>query len=258
MTDELPVESVYEAGIDLSDEQQQYYEAEFTMWNPTEDIAWDRPVTTNAAVQRATAEAATQFHYSNVSHLMLCGRLMDSTDDIRLKRLGVLLSQAKMRNIDGWGMYLERCGEAAGVASFTKEYLENLFDNRDTASLLTGMGVLGGSVGIGVLQHLQRAGDPLFQDIATHVLEQKRRNQQHIEPALTACIDDLDTLQPLQRDAQQYLFLARQIIWSHESLLQTLELDPEAITSTVLNHATDFYRSIGIIVDEELPAAEPP
>ncbi|MFB6294425.1 MAG: hypothetical protein ABEI97_01580, partial [Candidatus Nanohaloarchaea archaeon] len=247
MDDDSTFEDIYTDEETLNTAGVLYREAEGS-WSPTKDIDWEQSIDLPEAERTALAAAATQFHYSNASHLMLTGRLLEQAEDIERKKLALYLSFSKMRNVDAFGRYIGRVSVHTEVAPQTKEYLSRMSAEEDVASLLLGMGVLGGTVGYVVLDHLADAGDPLFADIAGHVQQQKHDNEEILVNQLSELIAaaDEERLAAIRETAAYYRERSEQIVLHHDDILETLGIDPEEVAEDVLAATDEFYRKVGL------------
>ncbi|MDY6773942.1 MAG: hypothetical protein SVS85_01980, partial [Candidatus Nanohaloarchaea archaeon] len=220
-SEELPLEAL-EGAEDLN------FEGIFSKemvdsWTPSEDIDWSQEIQVSGEEREALGDAATQFYYSNISHLMLCGRLLENGRDMRTKKLALFLAFSKMRNIEVFGRYLGKVSAEAEVAPYTKEYFSKMSEN-DLGILLPDMGVLGGTVGYGVLDFLKDAGDPLFAEIAEKVGEQKRENEEvlvdYLQDALSQTSEE--ELDKIHDQASFYRDRSEKIVLYHGDLFKTL------------------------------------
>lgn len=246
MDDELPVED-YTDSVDMNFEGVLYKEASGS-WSPPEDIDWDLEIDVSEEDVQALADAATQFHYSNISHLMLCGRLLERGDDIDLKKLALYLAFSKMRNVDAWGRYLAKMPIRTDISPHTKEYFSEMYADEDLSTLLIGMAVLGGTVGYGVLDHMRDSGEPIFEQIADHIRAQKRDNEELLVNYLGNIVEaaDEDEMDGIREQARFYRDRSEKIVMSHSDLLETLGHDPEEVAQHVLDVTDEFYGKIGV------------
>ncbi|MDY6761938.1 MAG: hypothetical protein SVY41_02730 [Candidatus Nanohaloarchaea archaeon] len=245
--DDLEFEDIYAGEEDLNTAGVLYREAEGS-WSPTQDIDWEQTIDLPDAEKRSLADAATQFHYSNAVHLMLTGRLLEQAEDMETKKLALYLSFSKMRNVDAFGRYIGRVSVDTEIAPQTKEYLSRMSAEEDVVSLLLGMAVLGGTVGYGVLDHLREAGDPLFTEIADHVRQQKRDNEEILVNRLSELLDQADEERQaaIRETAAYYRERSAQIVLYHTDLLETLDLDPDEVAAHVRELTDELYGKIGI------------
>ncbi len=245
--DDIPFEDFEPEDSSLNIEGILYKEAAGG-WSPTEDIDWDTPLELDEDRKEALGDAATQFYYSNISHLMLCGRLLERGRDVPLQKLALFLAFSKMRNVEAFGRYLARTPPTEEVAPSTKEYLNRLTEDQDITTLLLGMGVLGGTVGYGVLDHLKEGGDPVFRQIAENVIEQKHENEDLIVNYLGNIVDSAEEedIEDIKRQAEFYRDRSAKIVMFHSDLLETLGIDPEEVRDTVLEATDSFYSKVGL------------
>ncbi len=244
--DELPFEDIYSGDSDLNFEGVLYKEAA-DGWSPSRDIDWDRDITVDGETREALAEAATQFHYSNASHLMLCGRLLEHAEDIEVKKLALFLAFSKMRNVDVWGRYLGKVNAHTEIAPQTKEMLSKMSADEDLTTLLLGMGVLGGTVGYGVLDEMRSVDEPLFRDIADHVRQQKRDNEEQLVHYLQDVVEtatDTDR-ERITDQAAYFRERSEQIVLFHSDILERVGLEPQDVADHVLEMTDRFYGKVG-------------
>lgn len=247
--DELPFEDIYSGEEDLNFEGVLYKEASGS-WSPSRDIDWSQEIDAPEAVREALAEAATQFHYSNASHLMLCGRLLEHAEDIEVKKLALFLAFSKMRNVDVWGRYLGKVNAHTEIAPQTKEMLSKMSADEDLTTLLLGMGVLGGTVGYGVLDKMREVDEPLFQEIADHVRQQKRDNEEQLVHYLQDVVEAAtgEEAERIARQAAYFRERSEQIVLFHSDILEAVGLEPQDVADHVLEMTDDFYDKVGIPV----------
>lgn len=247
MDEDSRFDDIYTEDSDLNTAGVLYHEAEDS-WSPTTDIDWDQEIALPDEKKTALADAATQFHYSNAVHLMLTGRLLEQAEDMETKKLALYLSFSKMRNVDAFGRYIGRVSVDTEIAPQTKEYLSRMSAEEDVVSLLLGMGVLGGTVGYGVLDYLREAGDPLFTEIADHVRQQKRDNEEILVNRLSALLSeaDDDRRAEIMDKAAYYRERSENIVRYHTDLLEQLDLDPDEVAEHVREVTDAFYQEIGI------------
>lgn len=244
--DELPFEEINPES-DLNFEGVLYREAS-EGWSPAEDIDWEQEIELPDEIKKAIAGAATQFYYSNISHLMLSGRLMEKGKDMELKKLALYLAFSKMRNIDAFGRYLARVEEREEVAPYTKEYFSRMSTDADVPNLLLGMAVLGGTVGYGTLESVIDATDPIMEQIASNVIEQKKKNEDLLVNYLGNVVDAAtdEELEELVESARFYRDQSEKIVIFHGNLFETLGTAPEEVVDRVLDATDQFYEKIGL------------
>lgn len=221
-------------------------------WNPSTDIDWDRELDLSDDKKEALADGATQFHYSNTSHLMLCGRLLEQGPDLQGKKLALFLAFSKMRNIDAWGRYLGKLSAKTEVPPQTKEYFKRMTQEDDLATLLLGMGVLGGTVGYGVLEVFQEVSDPVFTEMSEKMVEQKRQNEELLVNYISSMVDaaDEERLNQIKTLARFYREQSEKIVYAHSDSYRKLGIEPDTVAENVLEVTDEFYRKIGIEPEE--------
>ncbi|MCJ7479131.1 MAG: hypothetical protein MUP63_03045 [Candidatus Nanohaloarchaeota archaeon QJJ-7] len=250
MSDEISFEDIY-TGEDLNVEGVLHREAD-SGWSPTLDIDWSQTVDLSEEKKSALADAATQFHYSNSSHLILCGRLLETAESMELKKLSLYLAFSKMRNVDVFGRYLGKVSSDTEIAPHTKEFLSEMSGEENLVNLLLGMGVLGGTVGYGVLDYLRESGDPLFREISDRVIEKKKTNEEMLVRHLNDFQDSggSDAEDSITEHALFYRDRAEKIVLFHGDLLTTLGFDPEEVADNVVKATDEFYEKIGLDPEE--------
>lgn len=247
MTDKLPADAVYEKGIPFNETVLSRVELNGDVW---EGIDWDVAVDTPEAIRQATAVAATQFHYANTAHLLLCGKVIKHElpqTSIDTQKLAISLASHKAEDIDVWGRYLKAAGAGAPVSPELKTYYRHLFSEEDACRLFLGMETLGGPIAHGVYSLFQESGDPLFQQICGNMVEQKDREMQITVDHAQAIFGSADsTAEELQATSQEYLSLVTELMEAHKPQFAALDVDMETVHDTIKQRVTRFYQDIGI------------
>lgn len=248
MNDDATVEGLYRAD-DLN------FEGIFLKemvggWKPSRDIDWDQDLQLPEEKEAALAEAVTQYYYSNIAHVMLCGRVLEREEDLRGKKLALLIAFSKVRSAEVYGRYLGKTNADPDIAPYTQEYFSKMSED-DIDILLPDMGVLGGALGYGTLSFLKDAGDPLFAQIAEKVCDQKDREMEFLADYLGEVVRAMDEEEhdDLLERAAFYRERAENIVQYHADLLTTLDIDPEEVRTYVLEFTDEFYADIGIDLD---------
>lgn len=249
--DDSSLDELYTEESDLNFEGILYREAA-EGWNPSTDIDWSVDLDLDEDERNALADGATQFHYSNISHLMLCGRLLEHGSDMELKKLALFLAFSKMRNVDTWGRYLGKLSATTEVQPQTKEFFQRMTEEDDLPNLLLGMGVLGGTVGYGVLEGFGDMGDPILKQIAESIVEQKRKNEELLVNYLRPLIASMDEerLEEMKELARFYREQSERIVHAHSDSYQALGSEAGEVAENVLNVTDEFYRKIGLDPEE--------
>ncbi len=220
-------------------------------WQPAEDIDWDQDIGVSEEKEAALADAATQYYYSNIAHLMLCGRLLEREEETRAKKLALFLAFSKVRSAEAYGRYMGKTSADPDIAPYTQEYFSKMAED-DIDILLPDMGVLGGALGYGTLSFLKDAGDPLFAEIAEQVCAQKERKMEFLADYLGDVVQSMaeDELDDLHKRAAFYRQRAENIVHYHEDLLTTLDIDVDAVEERVLELTDEFYEDIGLDLEK--------
>lgn len=245
--DDNAFEELYREDEDLNFEGILYRESTES-WDPSTDIDWDIDVDLPDEQREALADGATQFHYSNTSHLMLCGRLLEQGPDMQAKKLALFLAFSKMRSIDAWGRYLGKMSVKTAVPSQTTEYFRRMTEEDDLATLLLGMGVLGGTVGYGVLEVFQEVDEPLFNQMAEKMMAQKKHNEELLTHYIGNMVETSseERLQQIKDLARFYRDQSEKIVRAHDESYRNLGIDPEKVAENVLRVTDEFYKKIGL------------
>lgn len=247
MTDKLPADTVYENGIPFNETLLSRVELNGDVW---EGIDWETPVDVGGELREAAATAATQFHYANTAHLLLCGKVIKHElprTSIDAQKLAISLASHKAEDTDIWGRYLKACGTSAPVSPELKTYYRHLFSEDDVCRLFLGMETLGGPVAYGIYDLFRESGDALFQQICTSMMEQKDREMQitveHLDEVMAgdAC-DDTD----LQQVIGEYRSLMEALVAAHEPQFRALGIEMDTVHETVHQQVSRFYSDIGL------------
>ncbi|MDY6768907.1 MAG: hypothetical protein SVW02_02255 [Candidatus Nanohaloarchaea archaeon] len=217
-------------------------------WSPSQAIDWDQDIELSEEQREAIATGVSQFLYSNTFHLMLCGRLLERSDDMAVKKLALFLGFSKMRNIDAFGRYLGRIGSRKDVSPHTKEFFKRMTEEEDIPTLVLGMAVLGGTVGYGVLDKVRDAGDPVARQICDTIRQQKRENEELLVNYLKTVIDQADEeeLKRLNELARFYREKSTKIVQAYAESYEKLGEDPDEILQHVLDVTDEFYEKVGL------------
>lgn len=245
--DDSSFEDLYREDADLNFEGILYRESS-EGWTPSTDIDWDIEIDLPEEKREALADGATQFHYSNTSHLMLCGRLLEQAPDMQAKKLALFLAFSKMRNIDAWGRYLGKLAVKSEIPPQTKDYFRRMTEEDDLATLLLGMGVLGGTVGYGVLEVFKEPGDPVFAQMAEKMVAQKGKNEELLAGYLGSMVDssEEERLEQIEELAKFYRAQSEKIVYAHSDSYEKLGIEPDRVAESVLEATDEFYRKIGL------------
>lgn len=242
----LPANLVYEDGISLGNTVRSHIELNGDAWN---GIDWDEPITTPEPVQRVTTAAATELQYANMSHLILCGKLMSHElpgVDADISKLAVCLSAHKVEDADLWGRYLQKTGAGTGVSQPLTDYYQHLFSEDNALTTVLGMELLGGPVAHTLYTELQHVGDPVFQQIAANLAAQKEAELhtviEHLHPLTTAA--DAAQQEQLSRAVVTYTDLIQRLLQTHAPQFAAVGINPEPFqeqtTAAIQQFLTDL------------------
>lgn len=216
-----------------------------------EQIDWERSLTTDTKSLAAANKAATQFHYANTSHLILCGKIIKQElgqTSADLTRLAVYLSSRKLDHADVWGRYIERADASASISKPMTSYYRQLFSETDARALLIGMETLGGPAAHTLYDNMANAADPLFQQITEQLAEQKQEETQYVADMLTADIQSLDTetREALNTKALNYSKATESLMTFHRAPVDAFGLDPNHVKQQIHDNIHQFYTDIGL------------
>ncbi len=243
----LPANVVYERGMTFGT-----LSCIGEMYEPVrEQIDWDQQIEPNDSMLNVTRAAATQFHYANTSHLILCGKLIKQElgqTSADLTKLAVYLSGHKLDGADIWGRYIERTDARESISQPVMAYYRQLFSESDALTLIVGMETLAGPTAYVLYDKLQHLGDPLFQQITEQMAEQKRDETQHVVEALSpeiAALSD-DEQDNLLAQAARYSSLTESLLTFHKPHFTTAGLDDYTVKQQARKHVQQFYEDLGL------------
>lgn len=246
---DIPTNRLYEGGIQFSEVLFDEI-AQFSIsW---EDIDWDKPITTTKRQYETTAAAATQFQYANMSHLIICGRIIKNEvngSTMDAQKLAVALAAYKVEGIEVWGRYVKKVGAGEQVSDELQRYYQHLFSEDDVVQTLVGMETLGGPLAYVVYKSLHNSeSDDLFQQIVGNLIQQKEQEIELTQEYLTEAIASLspDQTAQLRENAHTYRSIAKTILQSYDDELQAVDLDIERMGTAVAEEITAFYQTIGL------------
>lgn len=246
-TPKLPANNVYEKGMNIGTTECMV-EVNGDVWN---GIDWDQPLDTPPDIRAVTTTAATQFHYANMSHLILCGRIIKQevkhiTSDTT--KLAVCLAAHKADGTDIWGRYLEKSGAGATLSRPMMSYYRHLFSENDAVSILLPMETLGGPVAYTLYRELQDVGDPVFRQIAQNLATRKQAEIQCVVDYLSPMIQAFPPEQKQQvlREAKQYDTAIDTVINTFAPQFDTVNLDPGAIRNQIQENVQQFYTDLAL------------
>lgn len=246
--EDLPTNHVYEDGVDL---QESIFDDLRTTASVMQNINWDQTIRSSERAGIATQSAATQFHYSNMSHLILCGQVMKhetKRTDVSAQQLAVYLANFKLQGVDAWGRYLGKTGSAEDVSRELKQYFRKLFSEGKVLPLFIGMETLGGATAHAAYTQIQDVGDPLFQDIIDTLLDHKEDEldiaAEYLETEITALSEE--DRQALATTAEEYRSIAESILTAHSADFAAVNIDLRDTLQAINTTINEFHRDIGL------------
>ncbi len=249
MTNEpkLPAHVVYERGMDFGTVSC-IGEMDEAGWK---QIDWNHPLDVDEHVLTATTAAATQFHYANTSHLILCGKIIkqeveNTTAD--LTKLAVYLSAHKLDDADIWGRYIEQTNASASISKPIMMCYRQLFSETDTLPLLLGMETIGGPAAQTMYEELSHVEEPLFQQITSQLAERKRNETQHAKEALAPEIQNLplEKQEELSAKISQYSSAIAKLLTAHHPHLTAMNVNEHELKQRVQDNIQQFHTGLGL------------
>lgn len=247
--EKLPSDRAYENGVQCKETLLSRVELNGDVWN---GIDWNQQLDATGAEQDATGFAATQFHYANTAHLILCGRVLKHelpNTTVDAQKLAISLSSHKIEDADIWGRYLHVAGTCASVGPLMREYYRNLFSEDELPHLFVGMETLGGPVARAVYAAVQDSGDRLFQQITANMVDQKEQEiriaTEHIAPLLDKMSDE--TLQDVAETAEMYGDLIERVLYRRRDEFTALDVNIKDLQEDAQHHVTQFYQELGLL-----------
>lgn len=247
---DLPPDNVYERGMNFQAAVVDTVDRPETVRN---QIDWDQTIDMQDDVVRAANAAATQFHYANTSHLLLCGKIIKqetAKNTLAATKLAATLTLYKIEGIENWGKYMARIGDGYHISDPLRNYYQHLFSEHDVLPLFLGMETLAGPVAYTLYSTLQDAGDDLFQQLNQCFADQKAQEIDVSQKYLANAIDRLPARKQdaLADTARKYLNMANHLLRAHEEDLTTLDIRPSTLQSEMVEATNRFYERINLSV----------
>lgn len=244
---QLPVDRVLEQGTRLGALILDEYE-ETLVYNR---IDWTAETASDAAVQDITGVFATESHYENMAHLILCGEIIRfgvESDTLDAQRIAVRLAAYKMEDVTVWGRYLGRTTAGYEISSQLREYYNLLFAETNVLAIFIGIETITGPFSINLFQHLQNVADPLYREITTHLIEQKQDEMAFVQNGLEEVIEELSAAErdAVHRQVARYRERADNLLDTHRDRLAATGVDVDALRQDVHTGIDDFHGALGL------------
>lgn len=251
MTKKLPSDVAYENGMTCGSGNTQAHPDQDISRN--EDVIdWDQSMDISPDVRTVTTTAATQFHYANTAHLMLCGEILKHefervTADTQW--LASTLSTYKVCHADIWGKYIRKTGGGASISAPMKQYFQLLFSEDDILAALTGMQLFGGPVASTIYNTLSDHGDAMFMSLCDHTGDDKEAETQITVERLAPLIADVSPERRayLSKQSATYKNAINDILQAHEKDVKLIGVDPEALATDIEKSAKKYLGSLGLL-----------
>lgn len=208
--------------------------------SPNQDVPED--------VQEALNYLAAQFHYAHIAELVVSGRLVEHSQDIPVKRLGVVLALSHVSYADAWGSYLAEQGQQTVRNEVLQQHFELLFDEERTLNILIGLCVIGAIAGRVIMEATQDTEDAVYNRIASFVSRAKHDDEQLITLFFDKKLSDStdQDIPDVRQKADIYREHAVQIVMGGENPYRALGHDTQDIATTIGEQVNRFYQRIGI------------
>lgn len=244
----IPTDAVYEQGLQIGNV---FYKDLDTAYNVNNKIDWSKPIDTPKETQELTAATAVHSHYSNMSHLMLCGQIIameTESDPLKSQKYAVKLSQFKMNGIDAWGRYIRKTDANIDIIPEMRDYFGPLFSDTNALSRLLGMATYGGVTAHTLFTSQNGFGDELFNDILDHLIKQKETEIQMARDQLAPAIKELDEEQKqhVNTTAMQCRTNAMKLVTGNETHFDARDMSQDVIRGKLEQALKSFHDSLGI------------
>jgi hypothetical protein len=242
---------LYARGVPLEEPEYQHTPL-INRQSIAQNIRWERKEELDPEIADALGEIVFQFHYGNLSDLILCGRLLEHGPTIGVKRVGARLASAHMSYVDIWGRYLNTLAVHPNVDPYLKEHLRSLFGTSDTANILVGLGVMSSITTEIVLDHTGQSSDPLYNEIAGWIRQSKREDRTIIEEYLSQAfskIPEEERERWLGKNAAAYRRFAQRLINNNNEAAAALDVPLRPLHNELDDAIDTFYDTIGIEED---------
>lgn len=246
--EEIPTNRLFDEGIIFSSHLFNQISKFSVSW---EDIDWEQEIDVPEGIQQVLTSAATQFQYGNMSHLILCGKIIKNeaqNTTMDAQKLSVVLAAYRLEGIELWGRYVEKTGAGAIISPELQRYYQHLFSEDDVLHILLGIEVLGGPLVQAVYDRLQGEGDAVFDQIVTNLHKQKTQEIDMSKKFLRQMIraNNHSSQAALEDTFKKYREIADQILESNTAALEGLDIDPGELRLQTSKEIDDYAEELGI------------
>lgn len=242
--DDFLIDDLYEGGIELPHNPDDLIFTELQRgW---ESVHWTE-IEATGDVLDALVGAVTQFHYIHLSQVLLLGSILEQEEDMRAKRLAIILAAARMRKVDTWGRYLGQAQSTDTVSPELQDHFNDLYADKQVISRLLGV-LLADVYLFAVGTVLDDIGDPLFGRL---IRRDMRQAEQNLEIAEEYFRDTLPELDAGEREAildkiERYQTRFEEIVLGHADSFDALAETEAELMATARQEIETFYDRIGI------------
>lgn len=217
------------------------------------DVDWEQPLDIDEKTDYATASATSHYHYQNVSHVLLCDKVLLDGENVPepLQRVASMLAEQCAKDVTSWGKYLIKRGGGGNLPREQREYYQMLFQETEVLPVLLGIQTKNIAADKS-RDDFYRNGDPVFNKVASGVVE---KNQQNIDPLTQVFQDAIDPLSIEERErllrkiAQQVDLLQIFCQKRHGDIYKPLNADANRFLKETGNDLKKFYDDIGLTQD---------
>lgn len=236
--DDIPIERVYEEGVAPVNPVDLLFQEQQGQWSTVEFSE----ITVTGRVREALADAAMQFHYIYLSHLIVLGDIIMNAESVEVKRLASFLAASRIRDVDAWGRYLAMLEMQAAVNDPVHTYCTLLYQDATRLSRLMGI-VLADVFRQSVGQNATDFPDPTFGRLMARDLEEGDHNVeltrdylQRINTALTP-----EEREEVVLQMERYGLVIDNILDANADALSHLNADLSAIRDQVHADIASFH-----------------
>lgn len=199
---QIPTDVLYRQGIPMDGSRLVSGIKLDSATSPTlqKDIDWDQPVVSDEETAYATASASSHYHYQNVSHVLLCDKILVDAQDVPepVRKAAERIVAQCAKDVTAWGKYLHQQGGGGNIPKEQREYYQMLFSEDEVLPVLLGIQTKNIAADKSRIDFYKN-GDPLFHKLANGTAEENRQN---FDPLTTAF---RNAIQPLSIDERERL-----------------------------------------------------
>lgn len=218
-----------------------------------QDVDWQQNIEQDETVDYATASAMSHYHYQNVSHVLLCDKILIDAQNVPepLEKAATLLVEQCAKDVTAWGTYMKKRGGGGSLPREQREYYQMLFQEDDVLPVLLGIQTKNIAADKSRTD-FYRHGDPVFNKIADGTVEENQENLGPLTQSFRDAVQPLSLEQRerlLQKIAQQVDLLQIFCQKRDGDIYKPLNADANRFLKETGTELKKFYNEIGLTQD---------